>query len=91
MLTDQGWKILSSHQMTTARGPGITIIVKKQLAETNIVIFEVEDSAAMAAKLAEVGIRTSPFSPTLVRMVTHLDITDDMLDYTIRTLKTIQL
>ena len=66
--------------------------VKKVLpAETNIVIFEVADSAAMAAKLAEVGIRTSPFSPTLVRMVTHLDITDDMLDYTIRTLKTIQL
>jgi threonine aldolase len=47
--------------------------------ETNIIIFEVEDSAMTAEKLASLGIRTSPFSPTLVRMVTHLDITDDMM------------
>ena len=47
--------------------------------ETNIIIFEVEDSAKTAEKLASLGIRTSPFSPTLVRMVTHLDITDDMM------------
>lgn len=47
--------------------------------ETNIVIFEVEDSAKTAEKLASLGIRTSPFSPTLVRMVTHLDITDEMM------------
>lgn len=60
-------------------------------AETNIVIFEVADSAVASAKLGEVGIRTSPFSPTLVRMVTHLDVTDAMLDYTLQNLKTIQL
>lgn len=66
--------------------------VKRVLpAETNIVIFEVADSAATAAKLNEAGIRTSPFSPTLVRMVTHLDISDDMLAYTLQTLKTINL
>ena len=47
--------------------------------ETNIVIFEVTDSAQTTEQLAAVGIRTSPFSPTLVRMVTHLDITDDMM------------
>lgn len=47
--------------------------------ETNIVIFEVADSAATAETLAAVGIRCSPFSPTLVRMVTHLDITDGMM------------
>lgn len=38
MLTDRGWQIISSHQMQTSQGPGITIVVKKQLAETNIVI-----------------------------------------------------
>jgi threonine aldolase len=48
--------------------------------ETNIVIFEVEDSAATSDRLASIGIRTSPFSPTLVRMVTHLDITDEMME-----------
>lgn len=47
--------------------------------ETNILIFEVEDSAHTAQILAEKGIKTSPFSPTLVRMVTHLDISDDMI------------
>jgi threonine aldolase len=55
--------------------------VKKVLpVETNIVIFEVEDSAKTAELLAAKGIRTSPFSPTLVRMVTHLDITDQMME-----------
>lgn len=58
-------------------------------AETNIVIFEVEDAAKTATQLAEKGIRTSPFSPTLVRMVTHLDITDEMLEFTLQKLKEI--
>jgi threonine aldolase len=47
--------------------------------ETNIVIFEVADSAHVSEALTALGIRTSPFSPTLVRMVTHLDITDEMM------------
>jgi threonine aldolase len=47
--------------------------------ETNIVIFEVADSARTAEQLAAMGIRTSPFSPTLVRLVTHLDINDEMM------------
>jgi threonine aldolase len=54
--------------------------VKKVLpVETNIVIFEVKNSSDTAEMLAAKGIKTSPFSPTLVRMVTHLDITDDMM------------
>jgi threonine aldolase len=52
--------------------------------ETNIVIFEVENAHETAAKLAEMGIKTSPFSPIHVRMVTHLDVTQEMIDYTIR-------
>lgn len=47
--------------------------------ETNIVIFEVKDSAQVSDLLSENGIKTSPFSPTLVRMVTHLDITAEMM------------
>jgi threonine aldolase len=59
--------------------------VKKVLpVETNIVIFEVENAHETAAKLAELGIKTSPFSATHVRMVTHLDVTQEMIDYSIR-------
>jgi threonine aldolase len=59
--------------------------------ETNIVIFEVEDASKVAAVLSEKGVRTSPFSPTLVRMVTHLDISDEMVAHTTSVLKSISL
>lgn len=59
--------------------------------ETNIIIFEVTDSAKAAAVLADKGIRTSPFSPTLIRMVTHLDVTEAMVNYTIETLPKVVL
>jgi threonine aldolase len=57
--------------------------------ETNIVIFEVADSAKTSEVLASIGIRTSPFSSTLVRMVTHLDITDEMMTEFEKRMKTI--
>ncbi len=47
--------------------------------ETNIVIFEVADAAKVAEQLSKENIRIQPFSPTLLRMVTHLDFTDAML------------
>lgn len=54
--------------------------VKRVLpVETNIVIFEVADSARVAGLMGEENIRIQPFSPTLLRMVTHLDFTDEML------------
>lgn len=48
--------------------------------ETNIIIFEVEDAATIAGKFANLGVRTSPFSPTLLRMVTHMDVSPSMVD-----------
>ena len=54
---------------------------------TNIVIFEVASSAKTAELLAAKGIRVQPFSPTLVRMVTHLDFTEAMLNETLELLK----
>ena len=56
---------------------------------TNIVIFEVADSAVMAQKFAGQNIRVQPFSQTLVRMVTHLDFTEEMLDEVIAAIKAI--
>ena len=47
--------------------------------ETNIIIFEVADAPVVAAAFAAENIRIQQFSPTLLRMVTHLDFTDHML------------
>jgi threonine aldolase len=59
--------------------------VKKVLpVETNIVIFEVSDSVAVTAGFAKHNIRVQPFSPTLLRMATHLDFTEEMLEATLR-------
>ncbi|GGI18499.1 hypothetical protein [Oxalicibacterium faecigallinarum] len=52
-LTDQGWKILNSYQMKTAKGPGITIVLKKQLAETNIVITREGSNTMILANLVD--------------------------------------
>jgi len=58
--------------------------VKKVLpVATNIVIFEVNSSAQVAELLAAKGIKVQPFSPILVRMVTHLDFTEAMLNTTL--------
>ncbi len=55
--------------------------VKKVLpVQTNIVIFEVADAQAIAEVLKKEQILIQPFSPTLLRMVTHLDFTDEMMD-----------
>lgn len=58
--------------------------------QSNIVIFEVKapwTAAAFVAKLAEKGINASPFGPQAVRLVTHLDVTEEMVDQTISILK----
>lgn len=52
--------------------------------QTNIVIFDVKPpftAASFLAKLAENGIKASPFGPQTVRLVTHLDVSEDMIDY----------
>jgi threonine aldolase len=45
--------------------------------ETNILIFEVSDSSLYEQKLKEQGILSSPFSPTHIRVVTHLDLDNE--------------
>ena len=44
---------------------------------TNIVVLNVPDAAAVAAKAAEQGVLVSALGPRLLRLVTHLDIDDD--------------
>ncbi|HEY8386973.1 MAG TPA: beta-eliminating lyase-related protein, partial [Parasegetibacter sp.] len=54
--------------------------------ETNILIFEVAGRftpQSFKQKLEEQGIKVMAISPTQVRMVTHLEITEDMVERTI--------
>jgi len=52
--------------------PGVRIDADR--VETNIVLFEVDDGAALAAALVEAGIEVSHFGQQRVRMVTHHDV-----------------
>jgi threonine aldolase len=58
--------------------------------ETNIVIFEVASPRTVAetvAALSAQNIRVSAMSPTHIRMVTHLDVTPEMIQRTVEVLK----
>ncbi len=60
--------------------------------DTNIVVAEIIEKIeynSIINKLAEKGVKTVAFGPQQIRMVTHLDFTDDMLTETINTLKKI--
>ncbi|MDE3235467.1 MAG: low-specificity L-threonine aldolase [Bacteroidota bacterium] len=58
--------------------------------ETNIIIFEVKDkfsAAQFAAKMKEENILMIAISPTMVRIVVHLDITPEMVQRTIEAIQ----
>jgi len=58
--------------------------------ETNIVIVEVKGpatAAAVAAQLKEKGIRAIAISPTQIRFVTHLDISEQMIDEAVQVIR----
>ena len=62
---------------------------KMMPVETNIVIFEVlsEGSAAeFCRRIKEYGILCLPISETQVRMVTHLDVTGEMVNHVLETI-----
>jgi threonine aldolase len=55
--------------------------------ETNIIVFETADSAHITSELSSKNILVQSFSPTLLRMVTHLNFTEEMLVQTAEVLK----
>lgn len=57
--------------------------------DTNILIFSADDVPGILAKMEARGVLGIPFSPKDIRLVTHLDFTDEMLEETIRVLKSI--
>ena len=62
--------------------------------DTNIIIFTLEDGIStkhFLEKLTDMDVLALPFGPTEIRMITHLDFTDDMLDKTITALTSIEI
>ena len=60
--------------------------------ETNILIFELKDrftAKNFETELAKSGIHTIAISPTQVRMVTHLDVTEYMVQHLVEVIKEI--
>ena len=61
--------------------------------DTNIVVFEVPNKIGyqnIIQQLNEQGVLTAAFGPGQVRLVTHLDFTDQMLAKTVEILKKMQ-
>jgi threonine aldolase len=58
--------------------------------QSNIVIFDVKapyTAASFIDRLAEHDILASPFGPQTVRLVTHLDLSESMIEKTLDVLK----
>ncbi len=57
--------------------------------ETNIVIFKVEDGNAIIQKFEENNISIIAMANNMLRMVTHLDVSDEQIDQTIQIIESI--
>ncbi len=61
--------------------------------DTNIIIFDLKEGMSaeqFIAKVAEKNIKVAAFGKQTIRMVTHLDFTDEMLDELLKTLKALK-
>jgi threonine aldolase len=67
---------------------GLSWVRSVDPVDTNIVVFSVDDVDKTMQALADNNIRAVRFrGPKEIRMVTHLDFTDDMLDRAVTTLR----
>jgi threonine aldolase len=57
--------------------------VDPSTVDTNIVVLDVDDAAAVAVAAAEQDVLVSALGPRLLRLVTHLDVDDDGVDHAI--------
>ena len=73
---------------------GLSYVKKTLPVCSNIVVFEVADDInflEIIEKLYQKGIQTAAFGPQQIRLVTHLDISDAMLDYSIEVFQNLVL
>lgn len=75
-----------AKKLETALG-ALSITEEVLPVETNIVVMNLKDASqrpAIMEQMEKEGVLLVPFGPTGIRLVTHHDITDQMLDDTIR-------
>lgn len=68
----------------------LSYVKKVEPVETNIIIFYVNDDLNaddFIAQMSDKGILLTPMGDGKIRIVTHLDFTDDMLDHLLKELK----
>jgi threonine aldolase len=88
-------RLLEDHSKAKELGKclkGLNYIKEVFPIDTNIVVFEVNDDIdhhSIIKKLADKGLKTIAFGPKQVRLVTHLNFTDEMLTEAISILKSI--
>lgn len=86
-------RLKEDHQRAKKLGEAakqITCVENVLPVETNIVVLVLKNEMTVEKfllLLKEKNIRAVPFGPQMVRMVTHLDITDEMINTTIKALK----
>jgi threonine aldolase len=83
------------HKRAKALGEAVKVLpyVKSVMpVDTNIVIFELDDkhdADEFVEKMSHFGVKCNTFGINMIRFVTHLDFTDDMVNYTIEVLNKI--
>jgi len=88
-------RLTEDHSRAKALGAilaGLSFVKEVAPVVTNIVIFEVIESIdfnVIIQQLAAQNIKVVPFGPQQIRLVTHLNFTDEMLEKTIRVLKSL--
>jgi threonine aldolase len=68
----------------------LPFVASVEKTETNICIFHLAGdlmATDFLETLAGHGIQAVPFGPQMVRFTTHLGVTDEMIDYTLNTLR----
>lgn len=89
---EHNWPLLAAdHRRARALAEGIAglpgLAVDLETVQTNIFIFEVDPQKitadALVKKLGEQGVLMFTFGPTRIRAVTHLEISDDDIEYAI--------
>jgi len=88
-------RLTEDHRRARVLGEGVNqlpgFVVNLQTVQTNIVIIDTSlnsrSAMQIASDLEEKGVRVIPFSPTRLRMVTNMHITDEQIEQVIDIMK----
>ena len=75
-LADDHERARALAESVATRWPGA---LDPDAVRTNLVVFEVDDPAALLAHLEAHGVLGGTLAPGVVRLVTHLDLDDDAI------------